>query len=381
MPARSAQGEPTRYYAAIRFAESNPLSSAHDAAGGAIGAEFGRHLSFELSVDSYELFLDTPNHDKVGEVSLLGVVPQIRLRYPLLADRLIPYAVAGAGIGVTQVNDRKLPIAWRGGETDVRPVGTVGLGLEYLFTHDIAFGLEAKYVIAGSGTFSVGDEREDVDLDAALLTFGLRLLFPEGHPSTPDAISRERPTRFYLAARTGASLLVDGEPFAGVTTSTEQPIFGSDLNLLFGGAVGVNFGRHLGVELSIEQHEYSLSAPGVGGLGEYSVFPILLQPRLRYPLHGGRLEPYVLAGVGLELAEVNDRISQRTLKVSGGDQTFIGAVGAGLEYFISSDISISGECKYVISRAHEIRVGDSTARGTLDSVFLSIGLRAYLVSL
>jgi hypothetical protein len=34
-------------------------------------------------------------------------VPQLRLRYPFLDDRLVPYLVAGAGIAFTDFNDRK----------------------------------------------------------------------------------------------------------------------------------------------------------------------------------------------------------------------------------------------------------------------------------
>lgn len=59
-PAKSGDGERTRYYLNLRFAESNPLSDAHDAAGGSIGVNVGSHLGFELSVGSYELFLEIP---------------------------------------------------------------------------------------------------------------------------------------------------------------------------------------------------------------------------------------------------------------------------------------------------------------------------------
>jgi opacity protein-like surface antigen len=153
--------------------------------------------------------------------------------------------------------------------------------------------------------------------------------------------------------------------------------------VLFGGAVGVNLGRYAGIELSVENRELTLHDAGIGTLGEYALFPILLQGRLRYPLLQGRLEPYVIGGAGIELAELNDSSDAPAgLHVSADDQTLVGAIGGGLEYFVTENISIAWELKYVISRGHELQLGHRAAvSGNLDSLFLSIGVRAYLFEL
>jgi hypothetical protein len=69
-------------------------------------------------------------------------------------------------------------------------------------------------------------------------------------------------------------------------------------------------------------------------------------------------------------------------QVSGRDQTLVGAVGGGFEYFVTEDISIGWETKYLISRGHELRVGrGASVSGNLDALFLSISVRASLFEL
>ena len=56
-----------------------------------------------------------------------------------------------------------------------------------------------------------------------------------------------------------------------------------------------------------------------------------------------------------------------------------GALGAGVEYFVTTNVAIGLEVKYVISRGHELRIaGQPVGDGTLDSVLLSVGVRAFL---
>jgi opacity protein-like surface antigen len=375
----SEDGGGRRSYLHVHFAESNPASDAHDAIGAAIGLNLGRYVGLELALDYYELFLHAPRGGKVAELSVFPIVPQVRLRYPLLGDRLVPYVAGGVGIGVTQLNDASVPIEWEGGDTDLRPLGNVGAGLEYFFTDDIAFGLDFKYVIAGSGEYVVGREEADVDLDAPILSFGLRLFYPERHPSSPAARAEASSARFYLGARAGGAVLADSHVTRGVRAEPEQPLLGSGASVVLGGALGVTIGRHAGIELSIEHHEATLRVAGVGNAGEYSLFPILVQPRVRYPLLDGRLEPYVLGGVGIELGEVNDGAPDG---ISGQDQTFVGALGTGFEYFLSGDISVGCEIKYVFSRGHELELkGGRTAHASFDSLLFTAGIRAYLLDL
>ena len=46
---------------------------------------------------------------------------------------------------------------------------------------------------------------------------------------------------------------------------------------------------------------------GLGTIGEYGVFALMPQVRLRYPLFRGRLVPYVIGGAGVAFTDFNDR--------------------------------------------------------------------------
>lgn len=71
-----------------------------------IGFNWGRYLSIELATDYYEGEIEALGLEKVGEYTIYGFVPQLRLRYPLFADKLTPYLVGGAGVGFTEFNDQ-----------------------------------------------------------------------------------------------------------------------------------------------------------------------------------------------------------------------------------------------------------------------------------
>jgi hypothetical protein len=72
-------------------------------------------------------------------------------------------------------------------------------------------------------------------------------------------------------------------------------------------AVGIDLGRYAGIELSADGYEPRLAVRPFGVIGEYAIYAVIPQLRLRYPLAGGRITPYLLTGVGLSWAEVNDR--------------------------------------------------------------------------
>ena len=105
-----------------------------------------------------------------------------------------------------------------------------------------------------------------------------------------------------------------------------------------------------------------------------------MQPRVRYPLLGGRLEPYIGAGIGAEFAEVNDRNAEgKSLMVKAKDVTLIGTFRTGIDYFVMSNVSIGCAAQYIISRGHTLQINEGpTLHGNFDSFFLSIGLRVFL---
>ena len=60
----------------------------------------------------------------------------------------------------------------------------------------------------------------------------------------------------------------------------------------------------------------------------------------------------------------------------------IGAFGGGVDYFLTSDIALGLEAKYVISRAHTLQINDGPRiEGNLDALFVSLGVRAFLFDL
>lgn len=380
VPARGEDSDQRRYYLDLRYGESNPISNAHDVVGASLGLNVGRYLGFELAMDWFQLRMQPPS-GRVGDLTVRSFTPQMRLRYPLFDDRLVPYVFGGMGVSLTQVNDTTTQVVWSSGNTDTRAVTTLGLGLEYFLRDNIAFGVEGKYFILGSGSFTAHGAETEMGLNTGTMTFGFRLFYPELHPSEPGTPPRGRNWwRFYGALRTGGALSVHKQIFPGVSTTPGQQILGSRFTMMFGAALGLDLGDYFGVEASFENYVLKLSLPGTGPIGKYSIFPILLQPRLRYPLLDGRLEPYLLGGIGAELAEP-DKPNDNAMGVlvSGRDVGLAGSLGAGIQYYVMDDIGINAELKYVFSRGLDFQIdGQPEVSGNNDALLLSIGLRAYL---
>jgi len=379
-PVAARDSDQPRLYMGVRIGESNPITKANDVAGVSLGANLDRHLGFEFSFDAYELFLPSSRYDRAAELGIAGLLPQLRLRYPLLDDRLVPYVLVGGGLAIAQINDAKeVPTQWAssGSLTSLRAMGAFGGGVEYFLSNDITFGVEGKYYLTGRETYDTGGEKHTVDMNAGVLTFGLRLFYPEigfDESRLAEARSAIRP---YVNVRFGGALPVAGDVFDGVHTSPEQSMLGSNLTPYYAVGIGATFGRRFDLEISAQNYELRLEPSG-GGSSEYAVFPVLVQPKLHFPLEDLRLDPYVLVGVGFDNAELSDSSSSGQ-KDSGNTQGVIGAFGAGLDWFCTSDIAFGLEAKYVVSRGHTLRIGDGPELdGNLDALFLSLGVRAYL---
>ena len=379
LPARGEDSAERRYYLQVRYGDLIPgLSDATDIIGVSVGANLGRYWGLELALDDY----DTKVED-LSEVGVLALVPQVRLRYPLFDDRLTPYLAGGAGLSITQANDQRRPVSWPDGKTEVHPAGSLAGGVEYFVADNIAVGLEGKYLFSGDVRYtddSTG-QTSTTNSSAGFLSIGFRLFYPELHAEENAAAARAATARFYLGIPLGAALLIDLEPFAGVHASPEQPLLDSNFAPLFGLAVGAAIGRYLAVEIEMENYELSLTSDQFGKLGEYAVFPLTLQPRLRYPLLEDRLEVSAMAGVGAELAEINDRGKDPSIAaVDADDVAVIGIFGVGIDYFPLNNVSIGAEAQYIVSRGHGMRIDNGPVlRGNLDAFTLSIGLRVFLL--
>ena len=294
-----------RAYLGLRVGESNPLVRANDVAGLSVGVDLGRFLSAELSADFYELPLDIPGRGQAGEYGVMALAPLLRIRYPLLGGNLVPYVLGGVGAGVLQFNDRK-----RSGfglsieEEAVRAIGIVGAGLEYYLADNLALGLEGRYVVSGRRGVRIDGAHHPFDLDTGLVALTVRLLYPELRPTRPPERGTLLPARLYLGARIGGALPTHEEIFPGIQSQPEAPAWAGAMNQLFGIAVGVNLGRHLGIELPLEGYEMNLAISGRGAVGEYALYTAIPLLRVRSSWMDGKLELYGLGGGRPDLCRV-----------------------------------------------------------------------------
>jgi opacity protein-like surface antigen len=377
--ARAEDSDRARFYLGLRTFDTNPGTGVHDSHGVSLGATLNRYVGVELAGDFWELHPSFRGRGTVGEIGVFSLVPEVRLRYPLFDGRLTPYVIGGAGLAISQFNDRKPRGFGLAVDADrTVAVGAIGGGLEYFIADNLAVGIEVKYLFSGGQSIEIDGVRHANDIDSLLTFLTLRLFYPELRPA-PLAESRDDvPVRLYLGVRLGAALLTDDSAFPSIETGKDTGSIG--FNWLYGIAVGANFGRYLGAEVAFEGHEVRLAVPGLGSIGEYALYTIMPQVRVRYPLMGGRLQPYALAGVGGSYAEFNDgKPRSANLRIDAKDFTAAGAVGAGIEYFVTSNIAVNFEAKYNVVRGHVVKIeGLSAERGVLDSVYLGFGLRIFL---
>ena len=378
--AHGQDSELPRFYLGVRGQDTNPGAGVHDAWGLSLGANLGRYWGLELSADTYELRVKSGGRS-IGEYGVVALVPQLRLRYPLFGDRLVPYVVGGVGLGLTEFNDRKPPgfeLSIRNKESSVL-VGTVGGGLEYFIADNIALGAEVKYVLAGDTTIGINGSTRDQKVQAPLFGVALRMFVPE---TKPRPLAEQEPppgTRLYLGVRAGAALTTDRTGFESLTLEPEPPAYFSEGNQLFGAVLGLNLGRHWGVELVGEGYEARVSDSTLGSVKEVAVVSVIPHVRWRYPLLGGRLVPFLSAGVGLGYVELNDSKPPSEIRNPLGSSVGVAAAaGGGMEYFVASNLSLGFDARYQTSRGHTFRLDGRERDAHADAVILGLTIRAYL---
>jgi opacity protein-like surface antigen len=313
-----------------------------------LGFNWGRYFGLELAADYYQPDIDAVGHGKVIEYAIYDIIPQVRLRYPLLNDRLTPYVIGGIGVGFTEANDRTLlgadPALPHFDGQDTSVVYALGGGLEYFIADNIAIGVEAKYVFHNANV-EVNGAPVAADLDAFLTSVGLRLLFP-GPPKLAPAwvppISELRP---YFGFWLGKAYVLDKQ----ITPGFEIPSIRREN--VHAGAVGLDLNRYLGAEVAVNHYSRDINETTLGKVTEYDIWSFVPQVRVRYPLMGDRLVPYLTGGIGVGLTQTNDTTplgaSGKVPRFSADDYSVVGSVGAGLEYFVAynmADRSRLGPC-------------------------------------
>lgn len=148
-------------------------------AGAVLGVNFNKHWGLELAGETEKTGLtDEATGRKTGEWAWWTMLVQARWRYPLLDDRLTPYLIGGLGARIAQVEtkDSDSPLSF--GTTAVF-TGAVGTGIEYFVMNNVALGLELKYLVGSNSQLKVSGESHDLNLDALVYTFGIRIFYPE----------------------------------------------------------------------------------------------------------------------------------------------------------------------------------------------------------
>ncbi len=223
--------------------------------GGEIGMNINRHWGVELAAGFIETALVQPSTgEKIAEYGLWTLLAQTRLRFPLWRDRLTPYFIMGAGVGIGEHNDRNFlnaggvsgrPAISFNGPRETVFVASVGAGAEYFVTDNIALGIEGKHYIADVEAEFAG-QSAPLDFSALIGTIGVRVFFdkPSREPTARAAAIDNDDFRGYFALRAGGAFFTkpDSVPDAQIGTPT-----------FFGGlAFGLNVNRYLGFELAAE---------------------------------------------------------------------------------------------------------------------------------
>lgn len=348
------------------------------------GYNISKYVGIELAADYYEGNIGTPDDRKIGELTVLDIMPQVRLRYPLLNDRLTPYLVAGIGIGFSEFSDQTAfgasPGVPRFGAKDFSLAYAFGAGLEYFLADNIALGVEAKY-IAHDTELEINGVPTETGVDAVLVTAGLRLLYP-GPPKIASALAGTSPWwaydpeefRPYFGFRLGVPVILEEQITPAFVLS------GNERSQVNGLMLGVNLNRYLGMELAVDDYGSDVEAVGFGKVKEYTILSFVPQLRVRYPLMGDSLVPYLLGGVGVSFTEGHDSTplsaSSMVPVFNARDFSPVGAFGGGAEYFFADNMALGIESKYLL-REPEVEIDGVGINHNLDSVLFTVGLRVF----
>lgn len=349
--------------------------------GGAVGLNLDRHWGVELSLQSMETNLDDPTGEKVGEYSIWTLLAQARWRYPVWEDRLSPYLVAGLGAAYGEFNDRSVlsTFAAVDNRADTSFVAAFGAGVDYFIARNIAIGAEAKYHFLGSNKVVINGRDSVIDLDSVAVTVHLRAFLdelvdgPQGAKgATVKPVKDSDETRGYLALRGGTGFFTKPDSSGGLSLKNPGKYGGTT-------AVGLNIDKYLGAELSGGYTTTDVDLEGLGKVSEYTLWTVVGQLRLRYPVLNDKLSPYVVAGGGVGFGEVNDK--RITSQISGFDGTrdtsWIGSVGAGFDYFLAENIALNLEVEQIYGFTNSVTLRGRPVDLDLDPLFVSLGIRLF----
>lgn len=377
-------GAKPRAYLHFRAGEISPQWGVDDHYGLSLGYNFNRILGVEFAADFFERDLDFDGLGGIGEEAVSSFIPQLRVRYPLLKDRLVPYVVMGAGPAVLQFNDRKPDGFGRVIDADVTRAGfVVGGGLEYFLADNIAVGFEGKYLWMDEVDVMVDGVAYPKDLSSFMGALSLRVYFSENYPRPLVEEAPPSPSRLYFGIQYGGAVLTDDRITSNVKLDAEASAWGGLFNQVGGLRLGADLGSNWGVDFALDVTEGNVVVDDIGTVGEYSLYPALIQLRLRQPLGRGRWVPYFLAGGGIMYGEFNDKKEPgQGLKLDAKGVYPALGVGGGIEYFVARNFAMNLETRWIYSWDHAFTVGTGPEeKGDLSVFQAQLGFRLYLLEL
>jgi opacity protein-like surface antigen len=343
-----------------------------------LGANLNQYLGVEWAFDYY--VKDWGRPQVVGQASSYHFVPELRLRYPLLHNRLVPYLLAGLGPSWVQSKDGN-PVLPRSDAQGWTWTASIGGGLEYFIQDNISVGLEGRYNFVNSIEGNIAGRSVPVDMSAALLTFGLRVYFDENHPQLLYSQEPAPGGRVYFGVRAGGDILTDDRLGGRVKLDPEQAawggIAGQDGALLF----GLDWGGHFGAEIAGESVNHIIDVQGLGQVVEYGQGWVLANFRVRFPY--GRLAPYVYAGPGVCYAEVKERKAPADgFDMSGSKWNPAFNIGGGLDYFITRRFALNADARWAYSWNHSFEMSNGiSVKGDMAIAGITLGFKVYLFDL
>lgn len=351
--------------------------SEEPALGTGFGVEFGRHWAFEYSLDYVKTNLREADGSKAGDYSTAIMLGQIMYRHPLWNDRLVPFAMAGGGVGLGEFSGRE-DFTFDGGGSDYDALGVFGGGFDYFLVDNIALTAQAKYYFGLDPSVRLGAQRPELSNDQVVLSGGLRVYLDSLGAGERARASRSDPgrdsdeMRGYLALRAGKAYFTDRHTIPGIAIERTSGPLGN-------GALGVNFNRYLGAEFAIELARAQITSSTLGSVTGYPVYTGAILGRARYPMFDDRFSPYVLAGGGVGFGETGDRDQPFSVTGFGGDNDMSGVIvlGGGAEYFIQKNVAVGLEVKYTTLFETEVTVNGQPGELSPDYVSISAGLRIF----
>jgi opacity protein-like surface antigen len=181
--------------------------------------------------------------------------------------------------------------------------------------------------------------------------------------------------RLYFDFVTGMNFTLD-QHFAGDTDISGEPDF------LLGGSVGYNITRSWGVELQFQGGEPDLRSSSHGKIREISIITVVPAARYRWHLLEDRLVPYLTGGVGMSFTDVNEDAKPFT-RADSSSSSVVGSISAGFDYFLSPNVAVGLESRYVIHPNQHAEVSFQAPSGRVmrfedDTNLTSISLLAQL---